>query len=257
MADRNLTLALQGEDRQTIGNMFYGFKNILINGDKRVNQREYTDGALANGDYGYDMWMGADSDANIEQIIEQQNINSGTYTISWVGGGTATIAGISGLSSGDNLVITVIGNIYVKVPKTATNIQLEPDDVATPFEQRPIGLELSLCQRYAYVINNGSGTERHGIGSWNSSTAADITVVLPEPMRIVPTLTIISSKYGRVLDPAVAWHAVTALSLASETTNKLLVLSTTSGASAATQADSAMFGGDISDPLHLIISAEL
>ena len=29
-----------------------------------------------------------------------------------------------------------------------TQIQLEPGPVATPFEQRPIGLELSLCQRY-------------------------------------------------------------------------------------------------------------
>ncbi|WP_155835257.1 hypothetical protein [Herbaspirillum sp. RV1423] len=31
---------------------------------------------------------------------------------------------------------------------TIGNVQLEPGNVATPFEQRPYGLELSLCQRY-------------------------------------------------------------------------------------------------------------
>jgi hypothetical protein len=46
-----------------------GFKNYIINGDKRVNQRGYSDGVLANGVYGYDRWKGADSDANIEQLL--------------------------------------------------------------------------------------------------------------------------------------------------------------------------------------------
>ena len=33
-------------------------------------------------------------------------------------------------------------------PINFTGVQLEPGPVATPFEQRPIGLELSLCERY-------------------------------------------------------------------------------------------------------------
>ena len=33
-----------------------------------------------------------------------------------------------------------------------TNIQLEEGSVATPFEQRPYGLEMSLCQRYYEVL---------------------------------------------------------------------------------------------------------
>ena len=32
-----------------------------------------------------------------------------------------------------------------------TDVQLEPGSVATPFEQRPIGTELALCQRYCIV----------------------------------------------------------------------------------------------------------
>ena len=31
----NATEVLEGEDRQTIRNMIYGYKNILINGDKK------------------------------------------------------------------------------------------------------------------------------------------------------------------------------------------------------------------------------
>lgn len=37
------------------------------------------------------------------------------------------------------------------------NVQLETGSVATPFEQRPYGLELSLCQRYYEVLGCGIG----------------------------------------------------------------------------------------------------
>jgi len=140
----------------------FGFKNYIANGSKRVNQRGYADGVLADGVYGYDRWKGADSDANREQIIEQQNIISGTYTISFNGGGTATVAGTSGLSSGDDVVITVSSDISVKVPKAATNIQLEEGSVTTPFEQRPYALELSLCQRYYEVSSSLLTLNGHG-----------------------------------------------------------------------------------------------
>lgn len=124
-----------------------GYKNKLINGRKRINERGYAGGVLANNVYGYDRWKGADSDANIEQIIDTFNIEDGIHTISWTGGGTATVAGFSGLSSGDSVVLPG-GNISVKVPKFANSIQLEEGSIATSFEVREKGLELSLCQRY-------------------------------------------------------------------------------------------------------------
>lgn len=48
--------------------------------------------------------------------------------------------------------LDTFGNIFA-----ITNVQLEVGPVATPFEQRPIGMELALCQRYLPRVSNGSG----------------------------------------------------------------------------------------------------
>lgn len=81
--------------------------------------------------------------------------------------------------SGDDVVIAYFAQI-----------QLEEGSMASPFEVRPIGMELSLCQRYYQVIPlNGSGNiladGYYGAGSylvWRSAR--------PVEMRIVPSSTI-------------------------------------------------------------------
>lgn len=65
-----------------------------------------------------------------------------------------------------------------------TNIQFEAaTSVATPFEHRPIGVELGLCQRYYFRTTEGI------IGTgWNNSTnQAVVTTDFPTPMRVKPT----------------------------------------------------------------------
>jgi hypothetical protein len=53
--------------------------------------------------------------------------------------------------------------LYVGFPvsngQRYSQIQLEPGPVATPFEHRPIGTELALCQRYFEVINLCEGED--------------------------------------------------------------------------------------------------
>ena len=73
------------------------------------------------------------------------------------------------------------------------NVQLEVGPVATPFEQRPIGMELALCQRYFQYKSNAA---RAVIGSGLSyaTTDAAFTVQLPVSMRISPALS--SSNLG-------------------------------------------------------------
>ena len=63
-------------------------------------------------------------------------------------------------------------------------VQIEPGSVATPFERRPIGTELALCQRYYQhaILAQVGGVTSSGIGLYSA-------VQLPVRMRVGPTLT--------------------------------------------------------------------
>jgi hypothetical protein len=69
-----------------------------------------------------------------------------------------------------------------------TELQVETGSVATPFEQRPYGMELALCQRYYYRVFPGTvSTIMTGIGPGASATSATMITHFPVPMRIAPT----------------------------------------------------------------------
>jgi hypothetical protein len=78
-------------------------------------------------------------------------------------------------------------------------VQLEPGPVATPFEQRPIGTELALCQRYYETkIHLSTGAKYAStIGSW---FAADVQYV---SKRATPTITITASVLSNCTSPIV------------------------------------------------------
>lgn len=68
-------------------------------------------------------------------------------------------------------------------------VQLEQNYQPTPFEQRPIGVELQLCQRY-YYRNTARNTSVTYATFANGSTQAGYfmsTNYFPVPMRIAPT----------------------------------------------------------------------
>ena len=69
-----------------------------------------------------------------------------------------------------------------------TGVQLEPGPVATPFEHRPIGTELALCQRYYQEI---AGAQFWGatISTTGNDTRREFSCARGVMMRTDPTET--------------------------------------------------------------------
>jgi hypothetical protein len=65
-------------------------------------------------------------------------------------------------------------------------VQVERGSVATPFEQRPIGAELALCQRYYNRIEVSNG---YGLMAFVDSTSTAIGATSIPEMRIAPVVT--------------------------------------------------------------------
>jgi len=150
-----------------------GSRNAIINGALRINQRGVTIAAAAVGAYGPDRWKKVDA-SNMTQIVEDVNFVPGAkYTLSWKGG-TPQV-----------LTAPATGHWTLpNIPITATEIQLELGEVATPFERRSYGQELSLCQRYFLAVDIGYRPTMRGSYSGQNYFATTIN----NNFRAVPTL---------------------------------------------------------------------
>ena len=98
---------------------------------------------------------------------------------------TFSIPNLKDKTIGDNSWgnFTIVVPIRTTRPFSISEVQLEEGSVATPFEQRPIGLELSLCQRYYYYWANYDALYRIYKG-YNGNTT---TIPFPITMRTAPT----------------------------------------------------------------------
>ncbi|AIX44159.1 tail fiber [Synechococcus phage ACG-2014f] len=163
------------------------FKNILINGNLTINQRNVNITSVSGGEYGEDRWK--KTLGGMTQIVEDGNyLPSSSYTLSGTGITTTTA---NSPASGDWDISTTFGDI----PVTARSIQLEYGNVASAFDLRPVGVELSLCHRYFYRIirsvnstpftikSNSNSNDIPAVGSIECS----YNVVFPATMRTQPT----------------------------------------------------------------------
>jgi hypothetical protein len=143
-------------------------RNLIINGSGRINQRGYVSGAattIAN-QYTLDRWRVVTLGKNlalsgtaagytmtapaggVEQVIEGINIVGGTYVVNWTGTATCTVGGTA-RTKGEAFTLTANTDYTLRMTGgTFTNLQLELGSIATPFEQRAVSHEHSLCQRY-------------------------------------------------------------------------------------------------------------
>ena len=185
-----------------------GVINAIINGNFGINQRGVSGTVtLAAGAYGHDRWKAGASGCtytfatsnnvttltisagSLIQVIEGLNLGSGTYTLSWTGTAQGKIG--AGSYAGSGVTGAAVGGTNLNIEfntGTVSLVQFEQGSVATPFERRPYGTELALCQRYYFkVISDGASNGSLGVGYNASSTESVIITNLPVPMRARPT----------------------------------------------------------------------
>ena len=66
-------------------------------------------------------------------------------------------------------------------------LQLEEGSVATPFEHRPYGLELSLCQRYLPAVIGVNGKDDFAIGATATASSGTVWFTFIVEPRVPPT----------------------------------------------------------------------
>lgn len=179
-----------------------GGRNLVINGDFRINQRAYAGTAVGAGVYTFDRWKAGASGVtfaasggnasisagSLVQVIEGASIAySGTYVINWVGTSTCTVDGVA-KTKGQTFTLTQGTNCTVIFSTgTVGSVQVEFGVIPTAFETRHYGHELMLCQRY-YVRFGQTGVITIGSGFSVSTLICISYVALPVPMRAIPVL---------------------------------------------------------------------
>ena len=183
---------------------YSGFKNLIVNGRKQVNQSGVT---ATDNAYNYDNHYKVGN--NWFMFIEGLDIESGSeYTLSWEGAATASYyIGTAGRSTINAQSFTPITNggtitpiitssqfLWIKFASNSTGstynkVQLEKGIVATPFENRLYGLELNLVQRN-YEILKYSAYSHHYSGGVASISLYYVT------KRIAPIITLGAGSEG-------------------------------------------------------------
>jgi hypothetical protein len=87
--------------------------------------------------------------------------------------------------------VSVIGTLNATF--YITGVQLEAGSVATPFERRPFGTELALCQRYFQTIIGTASTNDFVASGFTGPNQFNGGAILKTSMRAAPTISISGS----------------------------------------------------------------
>jgi len=189
------------------GSSLLGRRNAIINGNFGVNQRGVSGTvSLSAGEYGHDRWKAGASGAtytfstsggvttidisagSLIQVVEDVNVVTDTYVLSFEGTAQGQIGGGSFGDSGVTESVTGGSNLNIEFNTgTISNVQLEVGNKPTPFEHRSFGEEFALCQRYYYQL--GPDLKRFGVlGEAVIPTLVQFNYVFPVKMRSSPSL---------------------------------------------------------------------
>jgi hypothetical protein len=136
-----------------------------------------------------------------------------------------------------------------------SGVQLEPGPVATLYERRLYGTELSLCQRYYYRLTSSGSYTQFGVGVCGSTTTILVNVPLPITMRVPPTAIDYAAVGNFVVYDGVANTTLTGISLSYVGQNSAGVTGTV--ASGLTQTRPAMFEANGASTAYIGFTAEL
>ena len=189
-------------------------KNLLINASAQINQRGYisTTATTAANEYTLDRWRVVASGENLtfttteniatltaptnglEQVIDGDDIQSGTYAISWTGTATCTVDAVA-KTNGQTFTLTggTNASIVFKGGTVISPMVVLGSSAPTTFAQAGGGLrgaELALCQRFFYRIGSGGFASYFAPGTLRTTTDARFILNYPTTMRVAPTLSI-------------------------------------------------------------------
>ena len=146
-------------------------------------------------------WAKADSNRTL-RVYLLQNFGTGgstgvvvgfsdfNLTTSWQKFTFSTLVpSISGKTIGTNSNLNVRFDQAVAAGSVLDlwGVQLEEGSIATPFEQRPIGTELALCQRYYYRLAPNANSQLFAFGAMYTTTIMRASLSFPVEMRAAPT----------------------------------------------------------------------
>ena len=181
-------------------------KNKIINGNFLINQRLVSGTVtLSAGAYGHDRFKAGSSGAtytfatsanvttititagSLIQVVEGNNLQSGTHVLSWTGTAQGKIGGGSYAASGVTGTATGGTNLSIEFNTgTISKVQLEAGSTASAFEHRMFGTELQLCSRYFWRQYNAGQNVLYDRVYWNGSgNNALFNLPAPPGMRIV------------------------------------------------------------------------
>jgi len=101
---------------------------------------------------------------------------------------TVDISGYTNINNGLQVEIQTSGHTTFGRIVRIAEVQLERNAQPTPFEQRPIGTELALCQRYYYRTGGEVSSDIYLSGYQPASTNIIFTYFHPVTMRATPSL---------------------------------------------------------------------
>lgn len=184
------------------GGPLAGLRNLVINGDFRVNQRGYVSGTIVGGGaYTLDRWrliaggsvtyatsgtgrlITIPAGVYYEQIVEA--VFAGQYTLSWAGTATGILNNATVVPNGGSVTVPDGNHSLSFSDGTLGRVQFEPGPLATPFERRQIALEETLCRRFFRRLGHDCPVRATlGVG-----TATYLPIGFDPPMRASPTPT--------------------------------------------------------------------